>query len=63
MNEGYFVLTALYFPPLLAQRKFIELMLEDDAKHQTAAQASTDASPDTTPPWVFIPTNNYLPFA
>jgi type IV secretion system protein VirB4 len=31
MYEGYFVLTVTYFPPLLAQRKFIELMFDDDA--------------------------------
>ncbi len=31
MYEGYFVLTVTYFPPLLAQRKFVELMFEDDA--------------------------------
>lgn len=30
MYEGYFVLTATWFPPLLAQRKFVELMFEDD---------------------------------
>lgn len=32
LYEGYFVLTATYFPPLLAQRKFVELMFDDDAK-------------------------------
>lgn len=31
MYEGYFVLTVTYFPPLLAQRKFVELMFDDDA--------------------------------
>lgn len=31
MYEGYFVLTLTWFPPLLAQRKFIELMFDDDA--------------------------------
>jgi len=31
MYEGYFVLTLTWFPPVLAQRKFIELMFEDDA--------------------------------
>ncbi|PTR05612.1 type IV secretion system protein VirB4 [Nitrosospira sp. Nsp5] len=30
MYEGYFVLTLTWFPPLLVQRKFIELMFEDD---------------------------------
>ncbi|MEO8626815.1 MAG: VirB4 family type IV secretion/conjugal transfer ATPase [Betaproteobacteria bacterium] len=32
MYEGYFVLSVTYFPPLLAQRKFVELMFDDDAK-------------------------------
>lgn len=32
MYEGYFVLTATYFPPLLAQQKFVELMFDDDSK-------------------------------
>ena len=31
MYEGYFVLTITYFPPMLVQRKFIELMFDDDA--------------------------------
>lgn len=31
MYEGYFVLTATYFPPALAQTKFVELMFDDDA--------------------------------
>lgn len=31
MYEGFFVLTVTYFPPKLAQRKFVELMFEDDA--------------------------------
>ena len=31
MYEGYFILTATYFPPTLAQRKFVELMFDDDA--------------------------------
>lgn len=31
MYEGYFVLTLTYFPPLLAQRKFVELMFDDEA--------------------------------
>jgi type IV secretion/conjugal transfer VirB4 family ATPase len=30
MYEGYFVLTVTYFPPLIAQRKFTELMFDDD---------------------------------
>ena len=31
MYEGLFVLTVTYFPPLLAQRKFVELMFDDEA--------------------------------
>lgn len=31
MYEGYFVLTLTYFPPMLAQQKFTELMFDDDA--------------------------------
>lgn len=31
MYEGYFVLTVTYFPPMLAQKKFVELMFDDDA--------------------------------
>jgi type IV secretion/conjugal transfer VirB4 family ATPase len=31
MYEGYFVLTVTYFPPMLAERKFIEMMFEDEA--------------------------------
>ncbi len=31
MYEGYFVLTLTYFPPMLAQQKFVELMFDDDA--------------------------------
>ncbi|ELJ8710414.1 VirB4 family type IV secretion/conjugal transfer ATPase [Vibrio cholerae] len=32
MYEGYFVLTLTWFPPMLAQRKFVELMFDDDAE-------------------------------
>jgi type IV secretion system protein TrbE len=32
MYEGYFVLSATYFPPLLAQSKFVEMMFDDDAR-------------------------------
>ncbi|MES2538240.1 MAG: VirB4 family type IV secretion/conjugal transfer ATPase [Pseudomonadota bacterium] len=32
MYEGYFVLSVTYFPPLLAQKKFVEMMFDDDAK-------------------------------
>lgn len=31
MYEGYFVLTLTWFPPVLAQRRFVELMFDDDA--------------------------------
>ncbi|MDR6398334.1 VirB4 family type IV secretion/conjugal transfer ATPase [Herbaspirillum seropedicae] len=31
MFEGCFVLTVTWFPPVLAQRKFVELMFDDDA--------------------------------
>lgn len=42
MYEGYFVLVVTYFPPFLAQKKFVELMFDDDAvapdkKSQTRA--------------------------
>jgi type IV secretion/conjugal transfer VirB4 family ATPase len=30
MFEGYFVLTVTWFPPVLAQSKFVELMFDDD---------------------------------
>ena len=30
MYEGYFVITATYFPPMLATQKFAELMFDDD---------------------------------
>ncbi|HOG03373.1 MAG TPA: VirB4 family type IV secretion/conjugal transfer ATPase [Accumulibacter sp.] len=32
LYEGYYVLTLTWFPALLAQRKFVELMFDDDAK-------------------------------
>ncbi|VTU46204.1 Type IV secretion system protein virB4 (plasmid) [Variovorax sp. SRS16] len=32
MYEGYFVITVTYFPPMLAQRRFVELMFDDDVK-------------------------------
>jgi type IV secretion/conjugal transfer VirB4 family ATPase len=32
MYEGYFVLTITYYPPLLSQSKFVELMFDDEAK-------------------------------
>lgn len=39
---SYFVLTATYFPPLLAQKKFVELLFEDDAKPSTNTQKTLD---------------------
>ncbi|MGP5477589.1 VirB4 family type IV secretion/conjugal transfer ATPase [Pseudomonas helleri] len=30
LYEGYFILTVTWFPPMLAERKFIELMFHDD---------------------------------
>lgn len=35
MYEGYFVLTLTWFPPVLAQRKFVELMFDDDTEAPT----------------------------
>lgn len=32
MYEGYFIVTMTFFPPLLAQRKFVELMFDDEAQ-------------------------------
>lgn len=32
MYEGYFVITVTYYPPLLAQRKLVDLMFDDDQK-------------------------------
>ena len=32
MYEGYFVLSATWFPPLLAERKFVEMMFDDETK-------------------------------
>ena len=34
MYEGFFVLSVTYFPPMLAQRKFVELMFDDDETPQ-----------------------------
>ena len=45
MYEGYFVLSVTYFPPLLAQRKFVELMFDDDAvapDHKSRTQGLID---------------------
>ncbi len=40
MYEGYFVVTLTWFPPLLAQRKFVEMMFEDD-RPTTSRKAQT----------------------
>jgi len=32
MYEGFFVITITYFPPLLVEKKFLELMFDDDTK-------------------------------
>ena len=32
MYEGYFMVTLTWFPPILAQRKFVELMFDDDTR-------------------------------
>jgi type IV secretion system protein VirB4 len=42
MYEGYFMLTVTYLPPLLNQRKFIELMFEDDAEPPTYKSHTRD---------------------
>ena len=45
MYEGYFVLTVTYFPPFLAQQKFVELMFDDDAvtpDHKARTQGLID---------------------
>ncbi|NOU10845.1 MAG: VirB4 family type IV secretion/conjugal transfer ATPase [Nitrospira sp.] len=36
MYDGYFVVTLTYLPPLVAQRKFVELMFDDDQVDVTA---------------------------
>ncbi|MGC3900888.1 conjugal transfer protein TrbE [Legionella pneumophila] len=33
LYEGYFVITLTWFPPVLAQKRFVELMFDDDAVH------------------------------
>lgn len=45
MYEGYFVLALTYYPPLLAERKFIDLMFDDDAvapDHRARTQGLID---------------------
>ncbi|HAU2307388.1 TPA: conjugal transfer protein TrbE [Legionella pneumophila] len=33
LYEGYFVITLTWYPPELAQKRFVELMFDDDGKH------------------------------
>jgi type IV secretion system protein VirB4 len=40
--EGFFVVTLTYFPPLLAQRKFVELMFDDDMKKDSKKARTRD---------------------
>ncbi|MDR8093097.1 conjugal transfer protein TrbE [Burkholderia gladioli] len=40
MYEGYFVLVLTYFPPMLAQRRFVEMMFDDDAAKPSQKQRS-----------------------
>ena len=45
MYEGYFVLSATYLPPLLAQSRFVELMFDDEAAtpgHRARTQGLID---------------------
>jgi len=45
MYEGYFVLTITYFPPLLAQSRFVEMMFDDEAQtpdHKVRTHALID---------------------
>ncbi|THJ15590.1 MAG: VirB4 family type IV secretion/conjugal transfer ATPase [Nitrospira sp. CG24B] len=41
MYDGYFVVTLTYLPPLVAQRKFVELMFDDDQAAVTAQDRTT----------------------
>ncbi|MGK5078737.1 conjugal transfer protein TrbE [Janthinobacterium sp. HLX7-2] len=45
MHEGYFVFSATYLPPLLAQSRFVELMFDDEAAtpgHKARTQGLID---------------------
>ena len=45
MYEGFFVLTVTFFPPLLAEKKFIEMMFDDEAEvqnHRSRTQGLID---------------------
>lgn len=37
MYEGHFILSVCYFPPMLAERKFVEMMFDDDAAKLNSA--------------------------
>lgn len=41
LYEGFFVLTVTWFPPMLAQRKFVELMFDDDKIKPTRTSRTT----------------------
>tara|TARA_Y100001956_G_scaffold80912_1_gene97089 strand:+ start:18308 stop:20851 length:2544 start_codon:yes stop_codon:yes gene_type:complete len=38
MYEGFFVLSVTYFPPLVAEAKFIEMMFDDDSEKQNGKE-------------------------
>lgn len=40
LYEGFFVLTLTWFPPLLAQRQFVELMFDDDTQSASQSQST-----------------------
>lgn len=42
MYEGYFVITATYFPPMLAEQKFVELMFDDDRARPSQKARTVD---------------------
>lgn len=42
MYEGYFVITATYFPPMLAEQKFVELMFDDDREKPSQKARTAD---------------------
>ncbi len=42
MYEGYFILTVTWFPPTLAQRRFTELMFDDDEKKPGKRKSTQD---------------------
>lgn len=41
LYEGFFILTVTWFPPMLAQRKFVELMFDDDRLKPTRKSRTT----------------------